>query len=278
MIIIDNNTYETYSSSKTLEKFREYKKNPTEELRNEIIIGNIKLVNFFIRKFADWSGIEKKALESYAYEGLIKAVDNYDIESGYMFSTFAKKVIYNLFGKVMNEIYFSCKNATFWSEWNKMKQKVEKDNQTTVEEDVTLIDEILQNLVSIGKLKSGSVEKKKKQLLICYCESLDKVKIPNPFNNDDELDIYNETNDDIIFEEKIIEEALIKDLNESLKKLDPRQLEIIKLHYGLYGYECLSLKEIGKKFNISKQHTNRIERKALKRIKNSPQIRYYIDR
>ena len=63
--------------------------------RNQIIEGNIRIVlHIVINKFKD-STFEKKELVSIGLLGLIKAVDNYDVEKGYEFTTFATKCITN---------------------------------------------------------------------------------------------------------------------------------------------------------------------------------------
>lgn len=65
------------------------------EKRNNLILNNLKLVHYqYNRNFSSLS-IEKEDIISIGILGLIKAIDNYDKEKGYTFSTYALKCIDN---------------------------------------------------------------------------------------------------------------------------------------------------------------------------------------
>lgn len=49
--------------------------------------------------------------------------------------------------------------------------------------------------------------------------------------------------------------------------LDKRELEIIKLRYGLYGCAPLTQREVAEKLKISRSYVSRIEKKALSELK-----------
>lgn len=51
------------------------------------------------------------------------------------------------------------------------------------------------------------------------------------------------------------------------KCLDKRELEVIKLRYGLYGCYPLTQREVAEKLNISRSYVSRIEKKALSELK-----------
>lgn len=51
------------------------------------------------------------------------------------------------------------------------------------------------------------------------------------------------------------------------KCLDKRELEVIKLRYGLYGCCPLTQREVAEKLNISRSYVSRIEKKALAELK-----------
>ncbi len=79
---------------------------------------------------------------------------------------------------------------------------------------------------------------------------------------------------DIIADEGNIEDELdIKLKIERLKQiveiaLDPRELEIIKLRYGLYGESELTQREIAAKLKISRSYVSRIETAALEKLRS----------
>ncbi len=52
------------------------------------------------------------------------------------------------------------------------------------------------------------------------------------------------------------------------KCLDERELEIIVERYGLYGHAPLTQKEVAEKLGISRSYISRLEKKALKKLKD----------
>ena len=87
--------------------------------------------------------------------------------------------------------------------------------------------------------------------------------------NEVELIDVMESNEDNIFE--LIER---RQLYEVLKKhidlcLTDREKEIIVMRYGLDGQDEMTQREIGKALNISRSYVSRIEKKALKKLKDS---------
>ena len=71
----------------------------------------------------------------------------------------------------------------------------------------------------------------------------------------------------------IVEELDTKMKLEKLKSiinttLDPRELEIITLRYGLGGKTELTQREIATKLNISRSYVSRIEKSALKKLRS----------
>ena len=58
----------------------------------------------------------------------------------------------------------------------------------------------------------------------------------------------------------------IKALENYLKKLTPREQEIIIKRYGLGDYQEQTQKEIAKDLNISRSYVSRIEKRAITKI------------
>lgn len=66
--------------------------------------------------------------------------------------------------------------------------------------------------------------------------------------------------EELIFEEKI------KTINEALKILSPRELDIISRRFGLNGKSIETQREIAKSLNISRSYVSRIEKRALTKL------------
>jgi RNA polymerase primary sigma factor len=51
-----------------------------------------------------------------------------------------------------------------------------------------------------------------------------------------------------------------------LNEIDPREAEVLRLHYGLDGKKPMSLKEIGKKLDLTRERIRQIRRDALTKL------------
>lgn len=79
------------------------------------------------------------------------------------------------------------------------------------------------------------------------------------------------TEDDIVTK-NIEDDDMKKTLIEEINKLPKRDKEIISLRYGLFGKTEITQKELAKKLNISQSYISRIEKKVIKKIKESIKI------
>ncbi len=66
-------------------------------------------------------------------------------------------------------------------------------------------------------------------------------------------------------EDNDLKMTLLKEIN----KLPKRDKEIMKLRYGLFGEKEITQKELAEKLNISQSYISRIEKKVIKRIKET---------
>lgn len=79
------------------------------------------------------------------------------------------------------------------------------------------------------------------------------------------------TDDDIVTKglEKETERNL---LYEQIDKLKGRDKEIMIMRYGLYGHKELTQKDVAKKLDISQSYISRIEKKIIRKLKNSVKV------
>ena len=57
-----------------------------------------------------------------------------------------------------------------------------------------------------------------------------------------------------------------------INKLPERDKQIMKLRYGLFGEKEITQKELAEKLNISQSYISRIEKKVIKKIKETIKI------
>ena len=79
------------------------------------------------------------------------------------------------------------------------------------------------------------------------------------------LDFISESDDSL--EDRQIRESLIEDINTYLESLPAREQDIIRLRYGLYDGKPHTLREIGEKYNISKERVRQLEANIMSKLR-----------
>jgi len=188
--------------------------------------------------------------------GLIKAIDRFDINLGFRFSTYAawwirqsiqKFLLYqNLAIRIPENLY---------SNIIRFKKRVAKLEQ--IEKRSLTIEEI-------SKILNVPISTVKEYLQYNY----DLISLDQTIGEDNDSTIGDLYMFDNTFETKIMQESLKEEIKILFKTLTPREIEIIKLRYGLReDNKIFSLQEIGKIYNLSRERIRQIESKALNKMK-----------
>ena len=80
---------------------------------------------------------------------------------------------------------------------------------------------------------------------------------------------------DFIQDERILQDelsahsSLQETINLALSNLEEREKEIINLRFGINNSGVLTLDEIGRRFNLTRERIRQIEKKALKKIEKN---------
>ena len=99
-----------------------------------------------------------------------------------------------------------------------------------------------------------------------------EVSLYEPIGTDQEgneislLDIIEVEQEDIV-EAMQLKEEMKQMLLLSPRILEPREEEIIRLRYGLFGEKELTQREIGERLSISRSYISRIEKRALEKLR-----------
>ena len=70
-------------------------------------------------------------------------------------------------------------------------------------------------------------------------------------------------------EKEVEKQALHEAINKVLNTLTEKEKQIIEYRYGLNGNKSMSLKQIGEKYDLTKERIRQIEKKALVRLRHS---------
>lgn len=221
--------------------------NGDDAARDELVLGNLKLILSVIKKFAH-RGENLDDLFQVGCLGLLKAIDNFDMSHGVRFSTYAVPMIIGEIRRYLRDnssirVSRSLKDIAYKALHFKEQFLREQHREPTAEEIAEELGvEPIDVIVSLEAIE-------------------DPISIYTPIynNGSDEIFLIDQIKDDENSEERKILELTVKD---GLKKLSKRERNIINERYYLGKTQMEIAKEIG----ISQAQVSRLEKNALKTI------------
>lgn len=216
--------------------------------RDEMIQGNLKLVLSVIQRFSN-RGEPLDDLFQVGCMGLIKAIDNFNTDLQVRFSTYAVPMI---IGEVRR--YLRDNNAV----------RVSRSLRDTAYKAIQVRERLSSELDREPKVEeiAKELDMSKENVVIALEAIVEPVSLYEP--------VYNEGGDAIYVMDQIgdsntpdswMDEILIRD---SIKNLSQREKNILNLRFMLGKTQTEVAKEIG----ISQAQVSRLEKGALKKIKN----------
>ncbi len=219
------------------------------EARDELINGNLKLVLSVIQRFTN-RGEPLDDLFQVGCIGLIKAIDNFDVNLGVRFSTYAVPMI---IGEVRR--YLRDNNSV----------RVSRSLRDTAYKAIQ-VRENLSNELNRDPTVEEIAEKlgmKKENVVIALEAIVEPISLYEPVYNDGGEAIYvMDQVGDKNTADSWMDEILLKD---SLRNLSDREKRIINLRFMLGKTQTEVAKEVG----ISQAQVSRLEKGALRKIKSS---------
>ncbi len=238
------------------------KKIATDKKASELfLIGNLKLVTKIAKKFT--SKLSLMDLIQEGNIGLIKAISKFDYRLGYKFSTYAAYWIKYYMQKAVSEqstsINIPCHLIAVA---NKIKHHIHK-----FEEELSrapTIDE-LSSILGIAKDKIINI------LNVTKSPISIQSKVSSEEDDDETLEFYIEDKRTLTPEESLLEKEKVELLNRALETLNERQRFVVENFFGINCDE-LSLAEIGRRSNISRERARQILHSSLIKLSQYPSI------
>lgn len=241
---------------KTTEKeqlWKEFLKNPSAELREQIIVEYAPLVKIVAGRLSMYLGynVEYDDLVGYGIFGLIDAIDKFDINKEVKFETYASLRIR---GSILDQIRkMDWIPRTVRQKQKKIDEAVKQIESRTGRS--ALDEEIAQELGLTGDELTNWQSQLKVTNLVSLNEYVEQGVEP-----------VMEAKGNSHFaqpEDAVAEEELKKILEESLEMLTDKEKKVITLYY----YEEMTLKEISNILEVSESRISQLHTKALIKMK-----------
>ena len=191
--------------------------------------------------------------------GLMKAVDKFEYEKGFKFSTYATWWIRQAISRAIADQARTIRIPIHMIETiNRIHKIMRKYVQETGKEpDVEII----------AKEVGLSVDKVKNVIKI----TKEPVSLEAPIGNDDDgkFGDFVEDRTSLSAMDYILKEDLRAQIDEVLAQLNEREQSVIKMRFGLLDDESdRTLEEIGKELNVTRERVRQIESSAIKKLKH----------
>ena len=227
-------------------------KSGDERARDEFIVANMRLVLSIIKRFRLKNANSDDVFQAGCI-GLIKAIDNFDLSVGVKFSTYAVPMIIGEIKRFLrdgNSLRISRSIRDMAYQVLKTRGEIEKrDEEATLE-----------RIAEEMKVKLSEV-------VYALDAIADTVSLFDPVynKNGDELLLVDQLGDEKNTDERWTENVA---LQTALGDLGNREKKIIYLRY----FEGKTQTEISREVGISQAQVSRLEKNALKEIKNSIRV------
>ena len=234
-----------------------------KDVRTIIVNHNAKLVLAIARRYVS-RGVQYGDLVGAGNVGLLKAIDKFEPEKGYRFSTYATWWIRQSIARFIANTARAIRIPAYMHAAINKYKRITKEFQTNNGREATL-EEIIE--------LTGWTDKKISYIKT-FLDTDSIASLDNIVSEDSDSPLgnivkskYPTPETKILLDEK---RRLVSEFFESMLEsgtLNERELDILYLRTGMYDNICYTLEEIGQEYGITRERVRQIEKRAAQKCK-----------
>lgn len=240
-----------------------------EDIREQLVTHNIKLVNFCIRYFFKGIPVDQQEIQLYGLEGLARAINGFDPSLGFQFSTYAVPTIVHTIERNFESLY----PGYNWQDYCRKElinyyrdmYKKEANDETLEISARTLAETGLVSLTEKAIINNDKLIDRVAPLSDVQTPYEDesefgKRKFPATFDEYDSLDKYTDETELGLdaMEDEIFTKYVHEELTKILSELKPNESQAIIMRYGLEDGVFKTYAQVGKILNLSRSRVREI--------------------